>query len=46
MFGKGVKMWLLSQGSMIEVLESQSFRQEMQEMIAQMLANYKNDNPN
>ena len=40
-----IKMWLLSQGATIEVLEPQSFRQEMQEMIAQMLANYKSEIP-
>lgn len=40
-FGKGIKMWLLSQGDMIEVLEPQSFREEMRATIEQMLQIYK-----
>lgn len=35
-FGKGIKMWLLSQGAYIEVLEPASFRQEIVESIRKM----------
>lgn len=33
MFGKGIKMWLLSQGDFVEVLEPDNFRQEMKKTI-------------
>lgn len=39
-FGKGIKMWLLSQGENIEVLEPQEFREEMEASVRAMLAKY------
>ena len=35
-FGKGIKMWLLSQGAQLEVIEPLSLRQEMKATIAEM----------
>ncbi len=35
-FGKGIKMWLLSQGACIEVLEPASFRQEIVDSVRKM----------
>ena len=40
-FGKGIMMWLLSQGTMIEVLKPAEFREEMQHTIVKMLEKYK-----
>ncbi|MCK8826812.1 WYL domain-containing protein [Natroniella acetigena] len=40
-YGKGIKMWLLSQAQYIEVLEPDYFREEMEETITQMLDNYR-----
>lgn len=36
MFGKGIKMWLLSQGDSVEVLGSDKFREEIIETIEKM----------
>lgn len=40
-YGKGVKMWLLSQGHHLEVLGPASFRKEMKEELQAMLALYE-----
>ncbi|MHC6180909.1 helix-turn-helix transcriptional regulator [Clostridium sp. JNZ X4-2] len=39
-FGKGIKMWLLSQGDSVEVLGSDKFREEMIETIEEMKNSY------
>lgn len=39
-YGKGIVMWLLSQGSNIEVIKPDSLRQEMREKLLEMLARY------
>lgn len=39
-FGKGIKMWLLSQGKYIEVLEPKELRDEMIDIIDNMKSNY------
>lgn len=39
-YGKGVLMWLLSQGKMVEVLKPGSFREEMKETLLEMLKKY------
>lgn len=39
-FSRGLKMWLLTQGEFVEVLEPEDFRQEMKETIKNMLKNY------
>ncbi|WP_392486133.1 helix-turn-helix transcriptional regulator [Haloimpatiens sp. FM7315] len=39
-FGKGIKMWLLSQGDSVEVLEPDKFREEMMESIEKMRRMY------
>lgn len=36
LFGKGIKMWLLSQGDSVEVIRSNKFRNEMIETIEKM----------
>lgn len=36
MFGKGIKMWLLSQGDSVEVIGSDKFREEVMENIEKM----------
>lgn len=41
-FGKGIKMWLLSQGDNLEVLEPEEFREEMTQTIKNMISHYKN----
>lgn len=41
MFGKGIKMWLLSQGNSVEVLGSDKFRGEMMETIEEMARLYR-----
>ncbi len=40
-YGKGIIMWLLSQGSKVEVLKPESMRKEMQEVILDMLKRYQ-----
>lgn len=35
-FGKGIKMWLLSQGDSVEIIGSDKFREEMMETIEKM----------
>lgn len=40
-YGKGVLMWLLSQGASVEVLRPQSVREEMKNMLLKMLENYQ-----
>ncbi|MCI8359174.1 MAG: WYL domain-containing protein [Lachnospiraceae bacterium] len=39
-YGKGILMWLLSQGKMVEVLKPGSFRDEMKETLLEMLKKY------
>ncbi|EON72189.1 helix-turn-helix transcriptional regulator [Lysinibacillus sphaericus] len=39
-FGRGIKMWLLSQGASIEVLEPLELREEMIDIIQSMQQNY------
>lgn len=43
-FGKGIKMWLLSQGEAIEVIEPREFREDMKMTICNMLYAYNNEN--
>ena len=40
-YGKGILMWLLSQGRNIEVLKPQSMRKEMKKNLQDMLQLYK-----
>ena len=40
-YGKGILMWLLSQGDRVEVLEPQSLRQEMERTLEHVLALYR-----
>jgi len=40
-FGHGIKMWLLSQGANIEVLEPIELREEIIETIQSMQQNYR-----
>ncbi|MDE7312369.1 MAG: WYL domain-containing protein [Eubacterium sp.] len=39
-YGRGILMWLLSQGTMVEVLKPESFREEMKKTLLEMLAKY------
>lgn len=39
-YGKGILMWLLSQGKMVEVLKPGSFREEMKETLLEMVKKY------
>ena len=39
-FGRGIKMWLLSQAEFLEVIEPQNFRDEMKETIDNMVSLY------
>lgn len=39
-YGKGILMWLLSQGKRVEVLKPASFREEMKATLQEMLAQY------
>jgi len=39
-FGKGIKMWLLSQGDQLEVIKPKSFKKEIEKIIQKMLDNY------
>lgn len=40
-YGKGVLMWLMSQGNMVEILSPESARQETKKMLQEMLAKYE-----
>lgn len=40
-FGKGILMWLLSQGSSVEVLRPESLRKEMRQLLMEMLQRYE-----
>ncbi len=40
-YGKGILMWMLSQGSSIEVLRPQTVREEMKRNLLQMLGKYE-----
>lgn len=40
-YGKGCLMWLLSQGSRIEILKPESLRKEMQQTLLEMLNRYQ-----
>lgn len=40
MFGKGIKMWLLSQGDAVEVLEPDGFREDMKETVERIISKY------
>ncbi|WP_408956598.1 helix-turn-helix transcriptional regulator [Natroniella sp. ANB-PHB2] len=40
-YGRGIKMWLLSQAQYIEILEPEYFRKDMEETITKMLDNYR-----
>ncbi len=39
-YGRGVLMWLLTQGSMVEVLDPPKVREEMKQMLLEMLSKY------
>ena len=39
-YGKGIVMWLLSQGNNIEVIKPDSLRQEVKQMLLEMLERY------
>lgn len=39
-YGNGILMWLLSQGSRVEVLKPESMRDEMKKVLMEMLAKY------
>ena len=39
-YGKGIIMWLLSQGSKVEVLKPESMREEMKKTLKEMLDLY------
>ena len=40
-YGKGILMWLLSQGDMIEVIKPKELREEMKEMLRRMMDLYQ-----
>ncbi|MCD7883438.1 MAG: WYL domain-containing protein [Lachnospiraceae bacterium] len=40
-YGKGILMWLLSQGDAVEILKPQSLRDEMKQMLENMLRKYQ-----
>lgn len=40
-YGRGIKMWLLSQAQYLEVIKPEEFREEMRETIEKMLENYR-----
>lgn len=40
-YGKGMMMWLLSQGEKIEVVSPTAFREEMVDKLQKMLGNYR-----
>ncbi|MED0656669.1 WYL domain-containing protein [Anoxybacillus ayderensis] len=39
-YGRGIKMWLLSQAQFLEVMKPKEFREEMRKTIEEMLGNY------
>ena len=39
-YGNGILMWLLSQGSAVEVLRPESVREEMKRILTEMLGRY------
>ena len=39
-YGQGIKMWLLSQGKQLEVLEPKELREELKKEITEMIKNY------
>ena len=41
MFGKGIKMWLLSQGDAVEVLEPEEFREDIKWTVCKMKNKYQ-----
>lgn len=43
-YGKGIKMWLLSQGAWVKVVAPDDFAAEMKEEISQMMALYSHNN--
>ena len=45
-YGRGIMMWLLSQGSNVEVLEPKSFRDRMKRELLEMLSKYNSDMEN
>lgn len=40
-YGKGIIMWLLSQGDNVEVLKPASIREEMKQLLSRMLEKYE-----
>ncbi len=40
-YGKGCIMWILSQGSQIEILKPDSLREELKEVLIDMLEHYQ-----
>ena len=40
-YGKGIMMWLLSQGNAIEILKPAALREEMKEKLQEMLKLYE-----
>jgi predicted DNA-binding transcriptional regulator YafY len=40
-FGKGIKMWILSQGDKLEILKPKVFREEMNQTIKNMIGHYE-----
>lgn len=42
-YGTGIMMWLLSQGSKVEVLKPESLREEMRQMLEEMLRKYSTE---
>ena len=42
-YGRGIMMWLLSQGTNVEVLGPETFREKMRKEIEEMLNKYKTD---
>ena len=40
-YGKGIMMWLLSQGNAIEILKPAALREEMKEKLQEMLKKYE-----
>lgn len=42
-YGRGIKMWLLSQAQYLEVIKPKEFREEMKRTIEEMLGNYRQE---
>ena len=42
-YGKGIIMWLLSQGTKVEVVKPDSLREEMKKQLQDMLQRYDNN---